>query len=124
MYSCQAEGGICQSGEGPLIREPLEAQSDYWFPLTADPVALQHRRYFGFQQPDVLKKKSLARLPDQAVWKHSTRRVESRPMPETRIGTNAFTIDGCVGSFYPPGIKLADYLPLYRTCPLACNTSK
>jgi hypothetical protein len=46
----------------PLIREPRGAQSDYWFPLTAEPVTLQRCRHFGFRQPDVLKKERLARF--------------------------------------------------------------
>jgi hypothetical protein len=36
--------------------------------------------------------------------------VESPPMSEIRIGTSAFTAEGWVGSFYPKGLKPADYL--------------
>ena len=82
----------------------LEAQSDYWFRLTAGPVAPQHRRYFGFLQPDVRKKESLACFPDQAVLLPTTCGIESRPMPEIRIGTSAFTAAGWEGSFYPTGM--------------------
>jgi uncharacterized protein YecE (DUF72 family) len=36
-------------------------------------------------------------------------------MPELRIGTSAFTADGWEGSFYPQGMKPADYLSFYAT---------
>ena len=36
-------------------------------------------------------------------------------MAEIRIGTSAFTADGWEGSFYPAGIKPADYLSYYAT---------
>jgi uncharacterized protein YecE (DUF72 family) len=35
--------------------------------------------------------------------------------PDIRIGTSAFTAAGWEGSFYPPGMKPADYLSLYAT---------
>src|SRR5208282_61358 len=36
-------------------------------------------------------------------------------MPELRVGTSAFTADGWEGSFYPKGMKPADYLSYYAT---------
>jgi uncharacterized protein YecE (DUF72 family) len=36
-------------------------------------------------------------------------------MAELRIGTSAFTAAGWEGSFYPPGMKPADYLSFYAT---------
>ena len=36
-------------------------------------------------------------------------------MTELRIGTSAFTAAGWEGSFYPPGMKPADYLSFYAT---------
>jgi uncharacterized protein YecE (DUF72 family) len=36
-------------------------------------------------------------------------------MPEIRIGTSAFTAEGWEGSFYPKGMKPADYLSYYAT---------
>lgn len=36
-------------------------------------------------------------------------------MTELRIGTSAFTAAGWEGSFYPPGMKPADYLTYYAT---------
>jgi len=36
-------------------------------------------------------------------------------MPELRIGTSAFTAEGWEGSFYPKGMKPADYLSFYAT---------
>jgi hypothetical protein len=41
--------------------------------------------------------------------------VEFQPMPEIRTGTSAFTADGWEGSFYPKGMKPADYLTYYST---------
>ncbi len=35
--------------------------------------------------------------------------------PDIRIGTSAFTAAGWEGSFYPPGMKPADYLSFYAT---------
>jgi uncharacterized protein YecE (DUF72 family) len=35
--------------------------------------------------------------------------------PEIRIGTSAFTAAGWPGSFYPEGMKPADYLSHYST---------
>jgi uncharacterized protein YecE (DUF72 family) len=34
-------------------------------------------------------------------------------MTEVKIGTSAFTAAGWEGSFYPPGMKPADYLYCY-----------
>ena len=36
-------------------------------------------------------------------------------MTEFLIGTNAFTASGWVGSFYPPGMKPAEFLSYYAT---------
>lgn len=36
-------------------------------------------------------------------------------MPDIRIGTSAFTADGWAGSFYPKGMKPADFLSYYAT---------
>jgi uncharacterized protein YecE (DUF72 family) len=36
-------------------------------------------------------------------------------MPDIRIGTSAFTAAGWPGSFYPMGMKPADYLSYYAT---------
>src|SRR6266550_7738658 len=36
-------------------------------------------------------------------------------MPSLCIGTSAFTAAGWEGSFYPPGMKPADYLSFYAT---------
>jgi uncharacterized protein YecE (DUF72 family) len=44
---------------------------------------------------------------------HSRARISA--MAELRIGTSAFTAAGWEGSFYPPGMKPADYLSFYAT---------
>jgi uncharacterized protein YecE (DUF72 family) len=36
-------------------------------------------------------------------------------MPSLYIGTSAFTANGWEGTFYPPGMKPADYLSFYPT---------
>jgi uncharacterized protein YecE (DUF72 family) len=36
-------------------------------------------------------------------------------MPDMHIGTSAFTAAGWEGSFYPKGVKPADYLSYYAT---------
>ena len=41
--------------------------------------------------------------------------VESRGMMELRLGTSAFVASGWQGSFYPVGMKSADYLTYYAT---------
>jgi uncharacterized protein YecE (DUF72 family) len=40
-------------------------------------------------------------------------------MADLCIGTSAFTAKGCDGSFYPPGMKPAEYLSFYAT---KCDT--
>jgi uncharacterized protein YecE (DUF72 family) len=36
-------------------------------------------------------------------------------MPELRVGTSAFTAAGWPGSYYPDGMKPAEYLTFYAT---------
>src|SRR5258708_2941741 len=74
------------SGEGlPKSGSPLGAQSDYWFPLTAGPVALQHRRYFGFYQRDERKKESLACFCNRDVPKTEHSQIALRRAPTSPV---------------------------------------
>src|SRR6266849_286799 len=80
---CQGSGGVLQRGEGvPSSGSPLEAQSDYWFRLTADPVALQHRRYFGGPSGGRAEKKKVLLAFPTKLFETQHLRFESCPMPE------------------------------------------
>ena len=67
MYSCQPYRSWFARRRAPFIREPPEAQFDYWFRLNEqNGLRPKHSVYIGLHWPNVLNKGSLGWFPNQA----------------------------------------------------------